>query len=63
VAEWSVARGIKSEPAFAWWVDFTLKKRDCIISGVKQRVIKKTHEFGMRVLSIVNEAHALNKVN
>jgi hypothetical protein len=26
VAECSVARGIKSKPAFAWWVDFALKK-------------------------------------
>ncbi len=63
VAEYSFARGIESEPAFAWWVDFTLKKRDRIISAVKKRVIKKTHKFGIRVPNNVDEAHALDKVN
>jgi hypothetical protein len=63
VAEHSVARGIESKPVFAWWVDFTLKKRDRIISVVKQRVVQKTHKFGTRVPNTVNEAHALDKVN
>jgi hypothetical protein len=40
VAEHSVAQGIEVEPAFAWWVDYTLRKRDRIISAVKKRVIK-----------------------
>ena len=31
-AEYSFARGINDEPAFAWWVNYTLKKRDQIIS-------------------------------
>jgi hypothetical protein len=44
-------------------VDFTLKKRDCIISVVKRRVVKKTHKFGTRVLNTLNEVHALNKVH
>jgi hypothetical protein len=36
VAEHLVAQGrVESEPAFAWWVDFTLEKSDCIISAVK----------------------------
>jgi hypothetical protein len=63
VAEYSVARGINDEPAFAWWVDFTLKKRARIIAAVKKRVIKKTHKFGIRVPNNVNEAHALDKEN
>jgi hypothetical protein len=36
VAAHSVARGIESEPAFAWWVEFTLKKRDRIISAIRK---------------------------
>jgi hypothetical protein len=63
VAEHSVARGIESKPAFAWWVNFTLKKRDQIISAVKKRVIKKTHKFGMRVPNDVGEAHVLDKAS
>jgi hypothetical protein len=44
-------------------VDFVLKKRVCIISAVKQHVVKKIHKFGTRVPNTVHEAHALNKVN
>jgi hypothetical protein len=63
VADYSVARGIEVDPAFAWWVDYTLKKRDRIISAVKKRVIKKSHKFGIRVPTNVDEAHALDKTN
>ena len=38
VAKFSKARGIDSEPAFAWWVPYTLQKRDIILSKVKARV-------------------------
>jgi hypothetical protein len=55
--------GIEGGPAYAWWVDYTLKKRDHIISAVKQHVIKKTHKFGIHVPNNLVEAHALNKVN
>ncbi len=33
-SEYDVARGIKDEPAFAWWVNFTPKKREHIVSAV-----------------------------
>jgi hypothetical protein len=35
-AKYAVARGIKDEPAFASWVNFTLKKTEHIISAVKK---------------------------
>ena len=34
VVEYAKARGIKNEPAFAWWVPFTLRKSDAGISAV-----------------------------
>jgi hypothetical protein len=37
-AKFSKARGIHHEPAFAWWVPYTLRKRDVIVSAVKARV-------------------------
>ena len=37
VAEFARARGISDEPAFAWWVPYTLRKRDTILSAVKAR--------------------------
>jgi hypothetical protein len=63
VAEDAITRGIDNEPAFAWWVDYTLKKRNCIIPAVKRRVVKKSHKFGIRVPDHIDEAHALDKTN
>ena len=41
VAEYATAKGIQKEPAFAWWVPFTMKKRDRIISNINARLGKK----------------------
>ena len=35
LAEYAVAQDIAHQPVFAWWVPFTLKKRQSIISAVK----------------------------
>ena len=40
VAEYAVVGAIDKEPAYAWWVNYTLKKIDRIISAIKQRVVK-----------------------
>jgi hypothetical protein len=63
VAEHCLARGIDRKPAFAWWVDFAFKKRDCIIFAAKRRVVKKTHKFRSRVPNNVHEVHAMDKEN
>ena len=36
-------------PAFAWWVPYTLKKRDTIIASVRQRIAKTTHKYGIEI--------------
>jgi hypothetical protein len=50
VAEYAKANSIADEPAFAWWVPYTLRKRDVIISVVKNRIRKTTHKYGIRFL-------------
>ena len=60
VAKFSVARGIFDELAFSWWVPFTLKKRDVIISDINSRVRKKTHEFGIEVLMYLENSKLLD---
>ena len=35
LAEYAKARNIHQEPAFAWWVPYTLRKRDVILSAIK----------------------------
>ena len=42
VAEYAKAAGIQHEPAFAWWTEHVLKKRDRIIAKVTKRY-RKSH--------------------
>ena len=35
LAEHATANNIDDKPAFVWWIPFTLKRRDNIISAVK----------------------------
>ena len=60
VAEYAKARGIDDEPAFAWWVPYTLKKRDAIISAIKSRVRKTSHKCEIEISTSVAHAHELN---
>jgi hypothetical protein len=66
VAEYAIAQGIDSEPAFNWWVKPVLRKREHIIALVKKRsarFLKKTHKFGIEVPRSVAEAYTLDKKN
>jgi hypothetical protein len=63
VAEFSVSRGIDSEPAFCWWVPFTLRKRDRIISAVKARVKRVSHKYGIEIPRTINDALKLDEKN
>ena len=63
VAEFAVSRGIDTEPAFEYWVPFTLRKRDRIIAGVKSRVKSESHKFGIKIPRTIQEAYALDAAN
>ena len=63
VAEFAKATGIDHEPAFAWWVPYTLRKRDVIIAAVKQRVRRTTHKYGIVIPVDLNHAQRLDKEN
>jgi hypothetical protein len=63
VAEYAVSRDIHEEPAFAWWVPYTMKKRNRILAAVQARYHKKTHKFGIRMPKSVQEAYAIDKSN
>lgn len=62
-AEYAVSRGIDTEPAFAWWVPFTLRKRDMIIAAVNYRVKRKTHKYGIEVPTLINDVVRIDKEN
>jgi hypothetical protein len=56
VSEFSKARGIADDPAFIWWVPYTLRKRDIILSAVRSRIRKTTHKYGIEIPN--NNEHA-----
>ena len=63
VAEFARAHNIDDEPAFSWWVPFTLKQRDRIISAVNSRVRKSTHKYGIEVPTSVEHAREIDLKN
>ena len=63
VAEYAKASGIQSEPAFAWWTEHVLKKRDRIIAKVTKRYNKVTHKFGIELPTSVEHAYEIDKKN
>ena len=54
---------IVSEPAFAWWVPFTLKQCNRIIGKSDARFSKKSHKFGIAVPWTVKEALQMDRDN
>ena len=62
-AEYARARGISNEPAFAWWVPYTLRKREIILAAVKNRIQKTTHKYGIEIPRDVEHAHEIDSRN
>jgi len=60
IAEYATARGISEVPAFAWWVPYTLSKRDVIISAVNSRVRKKSHKYRLEISTSIEDAKRIN---
>jgi hypothetical protein len=62
-AEFARARGIDDEVAFAYWVPYTLRKRDVIISAVKARLKKTSHKYGLEVPTGIQHSLKLDAAN
>ncbi len=65
-AEYAKILGIDHEPAFNWWVPHVLRKRDRIISLLRNQnphYLKWTHKFGIELPKTVKEALELDKKN
>ena len=63
IAEYVVGNIISEEAVFAWWVPYTLKKRDQIFAKVKERFLKNPQKFGVEVPTLAEEAYKLDKKN
>ena len=55
--------GIHEEPAFAWWVPYTLKKQKRILSKLKSKYWQRTHKYGIEIPKSVEEAYAIDDKN
>jgi hypothetical protein len=62
-AEFAKAKGIDDEVAFAFWVPYTLRKRDAIVKAVKSRSRRKTHKYGIEIPRDVKHAYELDRQN
>ena len=63
VAEFALATGVDREPAFAYWINHVLKKRDKIIASAKARVPRTTHKYGIEVPTSIAHAKQLDMKN
>ena len=63
VAVYVTSRDIQNEPAFSWWVPWTLRKRDTIIASVNSRMRKATHKYGIEIPTSVKHAEEIDKKN
>jgi hypothetical protein len=49
LAIYAADRNIAEEPAFAWWVPYTLRKQKRILQKVKSKYWTRTHKYGIRI--------------
>ena len=64
VADYAIANALQDEPAFAWWIPYTLKKRTDIIGKMKSsKHWERTHKYGVRVPRNVKEALEIDAEN
>lgn len=63
VGEYTLQARIETESAFAWWVPYTLKNPQHIISKVKTKYWQRTNEYGFRIPKSVEEALKIDKEN
>jgi hypothetical protein len=56
-----VANQIAEEPAFIWWVQSVLRKRDRIVAKVKARYHARSHKYGIELPKTVKDALRIDK--
>jgi hypothetical protein len=61
VGKYAVANNLVSEPAFSWWVSFTIRKRDWIIKKVNSKYWQWTHKYGIQLPKSVPEAYRIDE--
>ena len=63
MAEFATAHGLQDEPAFIWWVPYTLKQCNRIISAVNKCSLKRSHKFGIELPCTYDDCVHLDQQN
>ena len=63
LAEYSVSNKIDHKPALSWWVLYTLRKLNRIISKLQKKYWRKNREFGIEVLNSIKRAYDIDEEN
>lgn len=63
LAEYSINNKISDEPAFAWWVKHTLRRRDRVVKRIKSKYWERTHKYGLRIPKSIKEAQEIDAEN
>ena len=61
VADYAEANQIADEPAFAWWVPWTQKKKKRILKAMKKRYFRTTQKYGIELPKTVARALEIDK--
>ena len=61
LAEYSVSNKIYHKPALSWWVLYTLRKLNRIISKLQKKYWWKNREFGIEVLNSIKRAYDIDE--
>jgi hypothetical protein len=61
VAEYAIANNIHQEPAFAWWVNTVMQRRDRIVAKLQKKYWRMDYKFGIRIPKTVDEALQIDK--
>ena len=62
-SEFFKSRSIANEPYFVWWVPYTLRKRNIILSKFKAIIIKMSHKYGIKIQMIMKHANDIDRIN
>ena len=63
IAEYAAMHDIADEPAFAWWIRHTLKKRDHIISKTVSRYWQRTRKYSIDIPKSVDYGIRIDRKN
>ena len=63
LAQYAVDKDLVQEPAFKWWVPYTIKKRNAILKAMKTRYHRTHQKFGIELPKTVEQALEIDRRN